>query len=129
MNAGNRLLRDVVQASGIRTWVDTTHGTQDIDATDTIVLIITRDPVAVRAGYVHHWEGHEVAVPTHKSLQGIARRYPHAPRVSYEELCAHPDAVIARLAVLLGIAPWPCPVLVVNQNRKWYPGPAQGVRR
>jgi hypothetical protein len=119
MSAGNRILRDVIELSGLLTRVDTTHGTADIDVVDTLVLVVTRDPLAMRASYQLRWEGHEAAVPIDDSLRGIAERYPDAERVSYERLCARPDTVIRRVAALLEIPPWPCPLTLTNQNAKW----------
>lgn len=119
MSAGNRILRDVIEQSGLLTRVDTTHGTADIDVVDTLVLVVTRDPHAMRASYEFRWGGHEVAVPIDDSLQGIAQRYPEAARIPYEELCANPHGVIARVAELLDVAPWPCPLVLANQNAKW----------
>jgi hypothetical protein len=119
MSAGNRILRDVIELSGLLVRLDTSHGTADIDVVNTLVLVVTRDPTAMRASYELRWEGHEVAVPIDDSLRGIVERYPDAERVSYEGLCAHPDAVIARVAELLGVPPWPCPLDLVNQNAKW----------
>lgn len=119
MSAGNRILRDVIELSGIPAWVDTSHGTADLDVVDTLVLVATRDPSAMRASYEFRWAGHPEAVPIDDSLQGIAQRYPGAERISYEGLCAHPDAVIARVAALLATTPWPCPLALPNQNAKW----------
>ena len=119
MGAGHRILRDVIELSGLLTRLDTTHGTTDIDTADTLVLVVTRQPAAMRASYAYHWEGRDEAIPIAVSLRGIAKRYPYAERVSYEQLCAQPDAVIFRVAALLRIPPWPCPLDLVNQNAKW----------
>jgi hypothetical protein len=126
MSAGNRILRDVIELSGLLTRVDTSHGTADIDVVNTLVLVATRDPSAMRASFEAHWKGHEVAIPIADSFRGIAKRYPDAARVSYEDLCAQPGVVIARVAELLGVAPWPCPLKLRNQNAKWLSGDDAG---
>lgn len=122
MSSGNRLLRDVIEPCGLLTWVDISHGTTDVDVVDTLVLVIVRHEYAVRASFAARWAGHEVAVPIDDSLEGIAKRYPDAERVSYEALCADPDATIVRVAELLELAPWPCLVVVINRNAQWAGG-------
>jgi hypothetical protein len=119
MSAGNRILRDVIEFSGVLTWVDTSHGTVETDTVETLVLVATRDSESMRASFDFRWGDHERAIPIDESLQGIAQRYPDAERVAYEDLCADPDAVIARVAKLLQVRPWPCPLELADQNAKW----------
>ena len=123
MSSGNRLLRDIVQAAGIVTWVDTSHGTTDLQlAGDTKVLVVTRDAVATIHSWEAGWAGHPDAVDPRDSIMDIPIRYPTAMRVSYEDLCANPDRVIADIAAHLQVSPWECPLVLIDQNDKWLSG-------
>lgn len=122
MSSGNRVLRDVIAASGIRCFLDRSHGTKDIQWRSAVVIVLRRDRTATDASREAAWAGHPDYVPYDASDAGIRHRYPHAPVVTYEALCAGPEATIEHLADLLGIDPWPAPVDLVDQNDKWRHG-------
>lgn len=122
MSSGNRVFNDILIDGGIDTRFDHSHGTTDLDLDGCVVIVVERDLAATRCSWEAGWKGHPDAVDLDRSLAEIPARYPHAPRVSYEQLCADPDGVIAEIAVLLGVAPWHCRFELVCQNDKWAHG-------
>ena len=107
MSSCNRILTRVL-ASGpdVRAFVDKSHGTKDQDTHYDLVVFITRNRQKTEESIpIRHLP--ERIIPIDDSLKGVAKRYPDALKVTYEELVHDADGVIAKVADELYVDPWP----------------------
>lgn len=124
MSSGNRLLRDLIQQSGIATVVDTSHGTRDLDPPGPVVLI-ERDRAITMRSIDERWPaGEPERVEYDDSIAGItARRYYSTclTAVTYRQIVTDPADVIRRVAHALGVEPWRNDVHIIDTDPRWTP--------
>lgn len=119
-SSGTRLVAHLLLDGGVDVWHDKTHGTKRVPA-DRVVAVVRDAQCTVRSRQ-QSFPNASDHVARRDSLIGIARRYPDALWISYEQLCADPLGTIQVLAAWLGIEPWPLQRQVIDQNPKWRAG-------
>lgn len=124
ISSGTRLACRLLDASPDAEAVhDDAHGFIDewLEPYEALV-IITRDDLASNAS---RQRKNRQTMSTSAQLRIIDRLRGRVPTIdiTYEELCADPPAMIARLAEFLNVEPWTFDEEIVSQNEKWYGGP------
>lgn len=123
MSSGVRILRRVIEESGLHCVVDTSHGSEPIVFDRPFrVVVIRRDRQATDASREAAWTGHEDYVSFEASDAGIAESYGDVPVFWYEDLCDDTERFIRELALFLDVEPWTVGFDLVNQNDKWFSG-------
>lgn len=109
-SSGTRLMTRILSAGGVHAIIDGWHGT--VVRRVNRVVVMVRHPETTRrsrdAAFVE-----QDRIPRESSLAGCLTFYPDALWVSYEQLCAAPDATISVLAEWLGVPTWLMPEEIV----------------
>lgn len=119
MSSGTRWLAEIVSASGVDVVHDGWHAT--IPRPADRVIVIVRDPVATRQSRDRAFVDAE-RIPREASLAGCVTFYRDALWLTYEQLCAAPEATVAVIAAWLGRDPWPLPSEVRHSENSFFQG-------